>query len=406
MIKKTKLPELHIVIKNGSIFVTMNGIGKEYDYAEFIKENYKNPYADFVKVEKAIDAHVRRSDRKRLKKATETQELDIPILHAIIDFMQSVKSEELTQNTGKYINAYARECGVRGVRPYGARVSLQYVLSKRDFVFEYNFKRSRYILDDKRKAEKAEIVTEHEMYYADKLSLWQRLKLLYAKNSIRLKYWIKNKKHKIKQDFRAQEQRTNKEDKENNNSLKEEQNDINYKGTEKTIEYHVVTPTLYKKAKLAYALEQNENQEREIHFIYNNTQADRDKIKNGIAYILEYAKENKEELRKDSKKIYRDISNGKLTECMDILIGENGVIRNGEAVFASSPKQFYKALSKENIDENMSEHDKEIVYYVFLQKLLIERIKKKKDLPENVLKENEPPGVVRLNKEEVEVLEH
>ena len=151
---------------------------------------------------------------------------------------------------------------------------------------------------------------------------------------------------------------------------------------------------------------QNEHQKREIHFIYNNTQADRDKIKNGIAYILEYAKENKEELRKDSKKIYRDISNGKLTECMDILIGENGVIRNGEAVFASSPKQFYKALSKENIDENMSEHDKEIVYYVFLQKLLIERIKKKKDLPENVLKENEPPGVVRLNKEEVEVLEH
>lgn len=66
-------------------------------------------------------------------------------------------------------------------------------MSKRDFVFEYNFKRSRYILDDKRKAEKAEIVTEHEMYYADKLSLWQRLKLLYAKNSIRLKYWIKNK---------------------------------------------------------------------------------------------------------------------------------------------------------------------------------------------------------------------
>ena len=43
MIKKTKLPELHIVIKNGSIIVTMNGIGKEYDYAEYIKDNYKNP---------------------------------------------------------------------------------------------------------------------------------------------------------------------------------------------------------------------------------------------------------------------------------------------------------------------------------------------------------------------------
>lgn len=37
--------------------------------------------------------------------------------------MQSVKSEELTQNTGKYINAYARECGVRGVRPMGLELA-------------------------------------------------------------------------------------------------------------------------------------------------------------------------------------------------------------------------------------------------------------------------------------------
>lgn len=402
MIKKTRLPELHIVIKNGSIFVSMNGIGKKYDYEEFIRDNYKNPYADFVKVEKAIDEHVRISDRKRLKRATETQELDIPILHAIVNFMQSGKDEQLKQNLGKYINAYARECGVKGVKTHGAKVSLQYVLSKRDFVFEYNFKRSRYILDDARKAEKAEILTEHEMYYANKLSLIQRLRLLYAKNSIKFKYWIKSRKHKIKHDNKIQEERVN-EKSESDNS-RDAHNDFD---DEKTVEFHVLSPALYKKVtKPEYTIEQNENQGGNLCFEYNNTQEGRDKIRNGIAYILEYVKENKEELKKDSKKIYRDISNGKLTECMDILIGKNGVIRNREELFASSPKQFYSALGRESVDENMSEHDKEIIYYVFLQKLLIESIKSKKNLTESVLKEDESPGVVRLNKEEVDVLEH
>ena len=378
MTKNAKLSELHITIKNGVILIVLNGFGKAYDYAEYIKRSYRNPYSALKKIESFVDENISQEDSQKIKDATEKQILDIPVIYAIIDFMKLGKSTAREDETGEYIKAYAQKCGVKGIDNTEANVRLEYLLSKRDFIFDYNYHKSRFLRMGAC-LEKEEIITGHEMYYAFRTGMYQRFKYFCTKKLIECKYFVKGRRK------RKQEQIATIKQNEKNNTIFESAYDRESQDDAKTKRYPINQLKHSGEFVVKIDLEQNIKerkmpQTKIVHFAYVHTKENSDKIENGLSSILKYVQDNIGELKKDSKKLYRDISDGILTTSMEELLGKNGVIQNRDGVFTFTLEEFNNAISEFDIADNMTDKEKEILYYIFLQKLLIEKNKEPKEL--------------------------
>ena len=368
MTKKNRLPKLFITIKNGLILISSEDIEKEYNYYELIKESYKNPYANYLKIEKVLDIYTTGISNKRLKKAVIMQKLDVPVLYAIIDFIKLNGNKELVYNLGNYISSYAKQMGIKGIKTYGTKISLQYVLNQQNLLNDYYY----YYQWDKAEVNgKETTITEHKINHLKKIGILKKIQILFARKLTWFNQWIK----KIKDNKKVNEQNAY-----DNNEIDKEK--INIENNTENIEYKKMLDVLDKIEEC-----EKEKVREQFELEYDRTEFNRKTIKDSLMFILEFVRKNKEGLKKDSKKIYRAINDGELTQCMDDLLGTNGIIKNGKEIFETSPKIFFKALKKENFEENFSEYDNEIIFYIFLQKLLIEIIKNKKDIQEDNLKE-------------------
>lgn len=398
MTKINNLPDLYILIKNGQLLLTMNGIGKKYDYLQYIKKNYENPYADYIRLTKLMDDYVPYYIRSNLKKATQSQKIDIPILNAIVDFFKIEDSN--INDIGPYLCAYAQNFGVKGLGKPTCKVNIKYELNKRDFVFDYNFARSRPLLSDVKTMNRIELLSLHEIEYAKRIGFKQKIKMYYEKKSIQFKYLMKNNKEK------REEVRRNLQNIKLYRDRAENVKEYYFDDREKddTIEYSKKSLGNINIGK-NITLEKTYGEKRNyFNLVFFDCQENRDVLEKGFDTILKYAKDNKEEIRKNSKIIYEDVNSGRLTKCLENLVGNNGIIFNKEELFKSTPEQFFVASNKANIGKDMSYHDKEIIYYVILQKLLIDKVKNKKDL--DIEMANSSEGLVRkLKTGEVAILE-
>ena len=340
-----------IKISHNCIKFEYKNVKEEFDYSHIVEKYATNPYAYYKAIEKKLSEYDEDTNIKLIKEGVLNSQIDNAVISAMLKFLKDNKIDK-----NKAYN-FIILCGIK----YGLNLKIN---TKEKLNISYDSyenleKDILYVL----LYMKNDLTFDYINNYASKMSLSTKIRnkiflfkkeLFLRKNQLRWK--LRYFKYYVEGIIE----------------------DISRKISMKVWRNQGVNETKSKKESIEerkkFLLGLREKKENTIETKIPLTNFFGEQEEKIFKDCINYVKEKNYPFLEDNKWFYKEISNGKLKDNLEKLIGENGLIKNRNFIRKMKIEDFNRILNESNVCKEMSEKDKEIIYYMLQQKLLIDYI--------------------------------
>ncbi len=340
-----------IKISHNSIRLEYKDIKEKLDYSHIVETYATNPYAYYKAIEKKLSEYGEDTNIEKIKEGILNSKIDNAVLSAMLKFFEDNKIDK-----NKAYN-FIMLCGIK----YGLKLKLN-INEKVNLSYdsyENMEKDILYVL----LYMKNDLTFDYINYYSSKISISTNIKnKIYAfkkeiylrKNQLKwelryCRFYIEDIKEDISRKIFMKIGRLQ---------------DLNDSGKKKD--------TIEARKRFLLGLREKNQEIFETKIPLTNFFGEQEeKI---FKECIKYVKENNYPFLEDNKWFHKEISNGKLKDKLEILIGQKGLIKNRNFIRSMKIEDFNRILNESNVCKEMSNKDKEIIYYMLQQKLLIDYI--------------------------------
>lgn len=342
-----------IKISHNSIKLKYKDKKEEFDYSHIVEKYATNPYSYYKAIEKKLSEYGEDTNIELIKEGVLNSKIDNAVISAMLKFFEDNKIDK-----NKAYN-FIMLCGIK----YGLKLKLN-INEKINLSYdsyENMEKDILYVL----LYMKNDLTFDYINYYASKMSLSTNIKnkifefkkeIFLRKNKIKrkltyCKFYIEDIIDDISRKI----------------SMKINRN----KGVD---EPKRKKENIEERKRFLSRLREKKDETFETKIPLTNFFGEQEeKI---FKECIKYIKENNYPFLEDNKWFYKEISNGNLKDKLERLIGQNGLIKNRNFIRSMKIEDFKRILNESNVCKEMSEKDKEIIYYMLQQKLLLDYIER------------------------------
>lgn len=340
-----------IKISYNSIVLQYNGKREKFDYSHIVEKYATNPYSYYKAIEKKLSEYGEDINIKKIKEGVLNSKIDNAVISAMLKFFEDNKIDK--NKAYKFIILFGQKYGLKIKLNTKEKVNISYDSYEKigkDILYVL-----LYMKDD--------LTFDYINYYASKMSLKTNIKnKIYAiKKEIflrknKLSWKLRHCRFYIEDIFEYTFRKIH----------------MKIRKNKCVDEFICKEDSSEGRKKFLSRLREKKDEPFETKIQFTNFFGDQEEKL--FKECIKYVKENNYPFIEDHKWFYKEISKGKLKEKLERLIGEKGLIKNRNFIRKMKIEDFNRILTESRVCKEMSKKDKEIIYYMLQQKLLIDYI--------------------------------